>query len=130
MGRLSLRHRAPGRPTPSAHPRRRWSTAPGRGPRGDGRLDMPDPIRLGIVGVGAVAQAVHLPLLERLSDHFRIAPVADVSATLVEILGGRHRVPSTRRFLALDDMLGAPDLDAVMILTSGSHGEAVVRTLS
>jgi predicted dehydrogenase len=27
-------------------------------------------------------------------------------------------------------MLGAPDLDAVMILTSGSHGEAIVRTLS
>jgi predicted dehydrogenase len=27
-------------------------------------------------------------------------------------------------------MLGAPDLDAVMILTSGSHGDAVVRTLS
>jgi predicted dehydrogenase len=91
---------------------------------------MPDPIRLGIVGVGAVAQAVHLPLLERLPDHFRIAAVADVSATLVEIIGERHRVPSTRRFLALDDMLGAPDLDAVMILTSGSHGEAIVRTLS
>ena len=117
-----------GRPRPSAYTRRRWSTDPRRGTRGDGPLDMPDPIRLGIVGVGAVAQAVHLPLLERLPDHFRIAAVADVSATLVEIIGERHRVPSTRRFLALDDMLGAPDLDAVMILTSGSHGEAILRT--
>ena len=91
---------------------------------------MPDPIRLGVVGVGAVAQAVHLPLLERLPDHFRIAAVADVSPKLVETVGERHRVPSTGRFLALDDMLHEPDLDAVMILTSGSHGEAILRSLS
>ena len=73
---------------------------------------MADPIRLGIAGLGAVAQAVHIPLLERLGDLFRIAAVADVSPLLTEAIGERHRVPATGRFLSLNAMVDGADLDA------------------
>jgi myo-inositol 2-dehydrogenase/D-chiro-inositol 1-dehydrogenase len=90
---------------------------------------MTDPIRLGIAGLGAVAQAVHLPILERLSDRFRIAAVADVSPHLLEVIGERFRVPAASRFASLNAMVDGAELEALMILTSGSHGEAILRGL-
>jgi len=57
----------------------------------------PDRVRLGVLGLGAVAQAVHLPLLERLRDAFEIRAIADVSGQLVNAIGDRYRVPAERR---------------------------------
>jgi predicted dehydrogenase len=90
---------------------------------------VPDRVRIGVVGLGAVAQAVHLPLLDRLSDHFMIASVADLSAGLTAAIGERYRVPAARRHPGLADLLGDDDLDGLVILTSGSHGEAVLAGL-
>ena len=90
---------------------------------------MSDRVRLGILGLGAVAQAVHLPLIDRLSDRFEIAAVADLSPGLVARLGERHRVPVDRRFASLDAMLAAGTIDALLILTSGSHGDAILAGL-
>jgi len=88
-----------------------------------------DRVRLGILGLGAVAQAVHLPLIDRLSDRFEIAAIADLSPGLVARLGERHRVPVDRRFASLDAMLAAGTIDALLILTSGSHGDAILAGL-
>lgn len=81
------------------------------------------------MGLGAVAQAVHLPLLDRLGDRFEITAVADLSPSLVETIGGRYRVPPARRFLSLDAMLGVDGIDGLLILTSGSHGDAILAGL-
>ena len=94
-----------------------------------GRGTATDRVRLGIVGLGAVAQAVHLPLLERLRDAFSIAAIADLSPTLTTAIGERYRVGPDRRFGTLEELVGAGDLDGLLILTSGSHGGAVVRGL-
>ena len=88
-------------------------------------LPVPDRVRVGVLGLGAVAQAVHLPLLDRLADRFEIAAVADLSAGLVEVIGKRYRVAPTNRFTSLDGLLSSSDIDALMILTSGSHGDAI-----
>jgi predicted dehydrogenase len=88
-----------------------------------------DRVRLGIVGLGAVAQAVHLPLIERLRDAFVIAAVADLSPTLTTAIGERYRVGPDRRFGTLEELVGGGDLDGLLILTSGSHGSPVVRGL-
>jgi myo-inositol 2-dehydrogenase / D-chiro-inositol 1-dehydrogenase len=88
-----------------------------------------DRVRLGIVGLGAVAQAVHLPLIERLRDAFVIAAIADLSPTLTAAIGERYRVGPDRRFGTLEELVGAADLDGLLILTSGSHGAAVVHGL-
>lgn len=83
-------------------------------------------VRLGILGLGAVAQAVHLPLLERLRDHYEIAAIADLSPTLVEQIGLRYQVSPGRRQTSVDGLLAGPDLDALVVLTSGSHGAATM----
>jgi predicted dehydrogenase len=90
---------------------------------------VPDRVRVGVLGLGAVAQAVHLPLLDRLADRFRIAAIADLSPSLVEVIGDRYRVAPEARFTGLDGLLSSPDIDALMILTSGSHGDAIIAGL-
>lgn len=86
-------------------------------------------LRVGVAGLGAVAQAVHLPLLARRYDLFEIGAVCDFSAGLAATLGDRYGVPDSRRFTSLDDLLGVDDLDAVLLLTSGSHGPAAAAAL-
>jgi predicted dehydrogenase len=82
-------------------------------------------VRLGIVGLGAVAQAVHLPLVERLRDTFEIGAIADLSPALTAAIGDRCRIPLDRRFGTVEELVAAPALDGLLILTSGSHASAV-----
>jgi myo-inositol 2-dehydrogenase / D-chiro-inositol 1-dehydrogenase len=88
-----------------------------------------DRVRLGIVGLGAVAQAVHLPLIERLREAFTIHAIADLSPSLTAAIGERYQVPPERRFGRIEDLVSAPELDALVILTSGSHGAAILAGL-
>jgi len=79
-------------------------------------------VRLGVVGLGAVAQAVHLPILERLRDAFVVTALCDLSPTLLATLGERYRVPPAAQFDHARAMLASGAIDAVAILSSGSHG--------
>jgi myo-inositol 2-dehydrogenase/D-chiro-inositol 1-dehydrogenase len=90
---------------------------------------VPDRVRVGVLGLGAVAQAVHLPLLDRLGDRFEVAAIADLSPSLVGAIGERYRVASANRYPSLDALLDGPALDGLLILTSGSHGAAVLAGL-
>lgn len=83
---------------------------------------------MGVVGLGGVAQAVHLPLLDGLSDRFRIEAVADLSASLRDTIGDRYRVAPGRRFGSAEELLAARGLDAVLVLTTGSHA-AIARAV-
>ena len=56
------------------------------------------PLRVGVAGLGAVAQAVHLPLLAGLRDTFQVAAICDLSRALLTAIGERYRVPSEYRF--------------------------------
>ena len=73
------------------------------------------------MGLGAVAQAVHLPLLQKHPERFRIAALCDLSRGTRDALGARYGVTEERRFARLEELLGTSGLDAVAILTSGSH---------
>ena len=84
-------------------------------------------VRVGVVGLGLIAQAVQLPNLHTLRRQFRVTHVCDVSpdlaATIADELPGLVRSGADWRALVTD-----PDVDAVMVLTPGSHGEAGRRT--
>lgn len=80
------------------------------------------PLRVGVVGLGAVAQAVHLPLLAKRGDLFRTAAICDLSASTRAAVGDRYGIPESHRFARAEELLAADDLDAVAILSSGSHG--------
>ena len=94
-----------------------------------GRATRPDRVRLGVVGLGAVAQAVHLPLLDRLGEHFSVAAVCDLSATLLERIGERYRVLPAARFVSAEELVAANKVDAVAILSSGAHGAVTIAAL-
>jgi myo-inositol 2-dehydrogenase/D-chiro-inositol 1-dehydrogenase len=83
------------------------------------------PIRLGILGLGAVAQAVHLPLLAKRPDLYTVASVCDLSPEVTAAIGDRYGIAASRRFAGLGDMLDAGGLDAVLILSRGSHAPEV-----
>ena len=88
-----------------------------------------DRIRIGIAGLGAVAQAVHLPLLAKHGDTFEIAALADLAPSLLEALGERYNVPDAGRFGSVDALLDGAAIDGLLVLTSGSHGSVALEAL-
>lgn len=97
---------------------------------------MTGPVRVAVAGLGSVAQAVHLPLLARRADLFEVAAVAELSPSIRDTVGERYGVPKERRYPDLTSLLegaagpdGTADVSAVILLTSGSHGDAVVASL-
>jgi predicted dehydrogenase len=84
----------------------------------DQRSSTGDIARLGIIGLGEVAQVVHLPILASRPDLFEITAICDVSPGLVTLLGDRYDVPG--RYADVSSLLDH-DLDAVMILTSDEY---------
>lgn len=80
------------------------------------------PLRVGVVGLGAVAQAVHLPLLAKHPDLFDVAAVCDLSRATCAALGDRFGIDGASRYDSVDALLARADLDALAILTAGSHG--------
>jgi predicted dehydrogenase len=75
-------------------------------------------LRVGVIGCGLIAQVMHLHYLRELSDRFEIAALCDLSRTVVDRMGEAYGVE--RRFTDWTALLQEP-LDAVMVLTSGSH---------
>lgn len=86
-------------------------------------------LRLGVVGLGAVAQSVHLPLIQRRWDLFELAAVADLSPSLLNQVGAQYGVAPGNRYGSLPEMLDAEDLDGVVLLTSGSHGPPALQAI-
>jgi predicted dehydrogenase len=84
---------------------------------------MPERLRVGVIGCGLIAQVMHLHYLRELADRFEIAALCDVSEELTHACAGDYGVPRT--FARWQDLLAAP-LDAVLILTSGSHAPIAI----
>lgn len=86
------------------------------------------PIRVGVVGLGLITQAVHLPNLETLRADFAVTHVCDASLSLAKAIA--ERLPGSVR--ATDDwreVATDASVDAVLVLTPGSHGEIVAGAL-
>ena len=84
---------------------------------------MSDRVRLGLVGAGVAAQAIHLPVLHRRPDLFEVTAVCDPSPAAREAVAGRCGVGSSGRRERVEDLLDGGNVDAVLVLTSGSHGQ-------
>jgi predicted dehydrogenase len=85
-------------------------------------------VRIGVVGGGLVAQAMHIPNLAALPDRFTLAGLAEPSQTVRSALGARYGI----RGLYADycGLLDGEELDAVVIASpAGTHAEAALAAL-
>jgi predicted dehydrogenase len=89
---------------------------------GSGR-QAPRRLRVGLVGTGLIAQVMHLHYLTELAAQFEIAAVADIAPGSAQACADRYGIPAV--FTDWAQMLRHP-LDAVLVLTSGSHAPIAV----
>ncbi len=81
------------------------------------------PLRVGVVGAGIIAQVMHLHYLRELAGLYEVAAVCDLSGDNARACADRYGIP-----VACTDWrdLIAEPLDAVLILTSGSHAPIAI----
>jgi predicted dehydrogenase len=85
-------------------------------------------VKVGVIGLGEVAQIVHLPILEALGDRYEIAALCDVSPGLLAAVGERYRVG--RRYTDAAELAAQGDLDAVFVLNSDEyHADHAIAAL-
>jgi predicted dehydrogenase len=78
-------------------------------------------VGVGVIGLGEVAQVIHLPILEALTDRYRIAAICDVSPTLLQAIGDRYGVPTQARHADYRDLVTRNDVAAVFVLNSDEY---------
>ncbi len=88
---------------------------------------MSGPLRVAVVGCGGIAQMMHLPTLAERPDLFRITGFADVNREMLDAVGDRYGVGA--RTTDYGELLGRDDIDAILLLVSGSHREAAIAVL-
>lgn len=85
---------------------------------------MSDPIRVGIIGGGAVTQVGHLPVLKKLKG-VTVHAICDSDVPKVQALAQRYRIPNAVD--DIDDLLRIDGLDAVVICTPNHLHESHVQ---
>ena len=85
-------------------------------------------VRVGVVGGGLVAQAMHLQYLAAKPDLFAIAALAEPSLTVREALGARYGIAGLHADYRR--LLDAGDVDALVVCSpAGTHAEIVLAAL-
>ena len=80
-------------------------------------------VSIGVIGVGGVAQIVHLPILKRLPD-VKVTAIIDTQQEKARTIAERFDVPVTARSLA--ELPEDTPLDAVLVSTPNDTHAAVV----
>jgi predicted dehydrogenase len=82
-------------------------------------------LNVGIIGLGEVAQVIHLPVLEAMPQQFRIAALCDISSKLVAHMGEKYRVGCL--YTDAHELVKQADLDVVFVLNSDEyHAECAI----
>jgi predicted dehydrogenase len=80
-------------------------------------------LRVGVIGTGLVAQIMHLPYLSELDELFEVSALCDASQEVLEQCG--HKFGVDRLFTDWQQLV-EEELDAVLVLTSGSHAPPAI----
>jgi predicted dehydrogenase len=84
---------------------------------------MQERLRVGVVGCGVIAQVMHLPHLAAMDDRYEIAAVCDISPAVAGECA--RRFGAGRALTRWEDVVAEP-LDAVLVLTPGSHAPIAI----
>jgi predicted dehydrogenase len=89
---------------------------------------MSDPIKLGIIGAGAITQVAHLPVLRKLKG-VEVVGICDSDLPKAKALADRFQIRDT--FADIEELLEYEELDAVAICTPNHlHESHVMAALS
>ncbi|MHB8628143.1 MAG: Gfo/Idh/MocA family protein [Aggregatilineales bacterium] len=88
---------------------------------------MTHPLRIGVIGCGAIAQIMHLPHLTDYTEYFDLVAIADANQAVLDAVGDHFHI--ARRFVDWRELLASADIDAVVLSHSGSHHDAVIAAL-
>ena len=86
------------------------------------------PLRVGVIGCGAIAQMMHLPTLAERPDLFAIAGLADIDRATLDAVAARYHVGRTTTDFR--ELVACGDVDAVLVLASGTHRPFVAAALA
>lgn len=73
-------------------------------------------VKIGIVGVGGIANGVHIPGIAR-SDLGKVVAICDVREDQLNLVGDKLNIPQDHRFTDYRDLIACEDVDAVEICT-------------
>jgi predicted dehydrogenase len=79
-------------------------------------------LRVGVVGTGLIAQVMHLHHLAEMTDEFELAAVCDIVPGQAQVVADKYGIAGV--FTDWRDLIAEP-LDAVLVLTTGSHAPIV-----
>ena len=88
---------------------------------------MERPLRVGVLGCGAIAQIMHIPYLVE-HECFELASLCDAYPPVLEAVGERWGV--ARRYTDMAEFYASDALDAVVICHSGTHRDSVLAALA
>jgi predicted dehydrogenase len=80
-------------------------------------------LRIGIVGAGVIAQVMHLHYLAELPNLFEVTAICDIVGANARACADRYGIPAA--YADWRELIAAP-LDAVLVLTSGSHAPIAI----
>src|SRR5215469_1910048 len=80
-------------------------------------------LRVGVVGAGVIAQVMHLHYLAELGDMYEVTAVCDIVGENARACADRYGIPAA--YSDWRDLIAAP-VDAVLVLTSGSHAPIAI----
>ncbi len=84
-------------------------------------------VKIGVIGLGSIAQLVHLPNLSKLNNAV-VTAVAEINKNRLNTIGDKFNI--TQRFRDYKEMLEKADIDAVIITTpTSSHKEIAIDCL-
>ena len=81
-------------------------------------------LKVGVVGTGVIGQVMHLHFLREMKDRFDIVAVCDLSVSSGSAAAEEYGVE--RVYTDWREMISSP-LDAVLVLTSGSHAPIAIE---
>ncbi|HSR89961.1 MAG TPA: Gfo/Idh/MocA family oxidoreductase [Gemmatimonadales bacterium] len=89
---------------------------------------MADPVRVGVIGAGAITQVAHLPVLRKLKG-IEVVAICDTDMPKARALADRFKVPDA--FSDIEELLEYEKLDAIAICTPNHlHEPHVMAALS
>lgn len=84
---------------------------------------MSAPLRVGLIGCGAIAQIMHIPYLVEY-EQFELLALCDAYQPVLDAVADRYGI--AQRYTDWRELLAQPDIEAVVICHAGSHRDTVL----